>query len=249
MPFRPCSDICVDIFSNCFEFILVLGDLWPEQMGCSNFPSGSACFKPSSHDSVLEDGAVYVGNDGLAQTFDNREISTSVATDDTRVLDTNNTVRDWTTAANVVEINQGGISDSEMLDHAESTTESKAAASSTRHAKRATATSENPVTSAKSDLTAFELTTQESPTTNMNDVTQTCEEVTLESCSKYYNETVLPNSYGHETQFQAGESLTRLFVSVGDLNSRYCAEYLESFLCSSLLPPCGTGEMVLRYSN
>ena len=269
LPSRPCSDMCIDIFSNCFDKILLLGDLWPEQMGCSNFPSASACFKPRLHDNLLESGSdMETGvvettslSNGLTQVFD-QEISTSVTSDDSRLIVTNSTTHERITT-NVINISQGVMSDSGTSERTQSVTESSKSISTERNVVT-DELSEQGLTTVNQDVkniinasdkedsaTTVETNRQEEATTTAllgSAATPTCEVITVESCSKYYNWTILPNSFGHETQLQAEESLARLFVSIDDLNSRYCAGYLESIVCASLLPPCGTGEMVLRYT-
>ena len=267
LPSRPCSDMCIDIFSNCFDKILLLQDLWPEQMGCSNFPSASACFKPRLQDNVLESGGDMKHGvvqttsltNSLTQIFD-QEISTAVTRDGSRLIVTNSTTHELITTE-VINIPQGIISDSSTSERTQSVTESSKSISTERDAvtnelreQRLNAVNQNAENINASDqedsATTVETNSQEEATTALlgSAATPTCEVITVESCSKYYNRTILPNSFGYETQLQAEESLARLFVSIGDLNSRYCEGYLESIVCAILLPPCGTGEMVLRYT-
>ena len=263
--------MCIDIFSNCFDKILVLGDLWPEQMGCSNFPSASACFKPRLHDNVLQSGSdMETGvvkttslsnglSNGLTQIFD-KEISTPVTSDGSRLIVTNSTTYERI-ITDVVNIPQGVMSDSNTSECTQNVTESSKSVSTERNAvtdelreQRLNAVNQNAENINASDqgdsATTVETNSQEEATTALlgSAATPACEVITVESCSKYYNRTILPNSFGYETQLQAEESLARLFVSIGDLNSRYCEGYLESIVCAILLPPCGTGEMVLRYT-
>ena len=248
--------MCNDIFSNCFDKILLLGDLWPEQMGCSNFPSAPACFKPRLHDSVpgsgsnIETGVVETMSlsNSLTQMFD-QEIGTSRTSDDSRLLVTNSMTRERI-RRDVININLVVMSDSGISERTQSVTEPSKLTTAERivvteqlREERLTTVDQNTenIINAfdQEDSTTVEANRQEGTTTTLleSTATPTCEVVTVKSCSKYYNWTILPNNFGHETQLQAEESLARLIVSIGDVNSRYCAGYLESIMCASLLPP------------
>ena len=255
--------MCTDVFSHCFDEILLLGDLWPGQMGCSNIPSAQACFKPRFHDYVPDSGSnIETGvvdtmslSNSLTQMFD-QEIGTSLTSDGSRLLVTNSMTHERI-RRDVININLGVVSDSGIPERTQSVTESSKLITTERivvtdelreqHLSTVNHNVENIINASDQENSTTTVVTngQEETTTALLEsaTAPTCEAVIVESCSKYYNATILPNNFGHETQLQAEEPLVRLIVSVGDVNSRYCAGYLESTMCASLLPPCDTGEL------
>ena len=251
--------MCTDIFSNCFELIVTLGDLWPEEMGCPHFPSSdSTCFKPQLHDTV-ETNNVAIERTMTSTPFTNNlthtpnmEFTTVSAGDESGRLVTNITV-DKLIKSKIDQSqyrlgSTGSTSDVETARSAATLSALSETINVATTAKVTEATRRIATTQETSSPKITE-TTVSTPTTVSPTKSPKCELLTVESCYKYYNLTILPNGFGHETQSQAERNLSKrdLMTFASDVDSRYCAEYLESFICAGFLPPCGPGDLVIRY--